>query len=580
MPSLNGHGPKRAILYARVSTDEQARSGFSLAQQLDALRAYAAREGFEVLEEIRDPGQSGASLERPGMDRVRDLVAKGGVAVVFAQDRDRFAREPAYLYLLREEFAEHGTTLRAMNDRGDDSPEGELTDGILDQLAKFERAKIAERSRRGKLQKAREGKIMVCRKPRYGFKTNGQAKPEAFEIDEETMPVVRRIFHMVGVEGLSHHAISRILQDEGIPTPAGGRAWDRTFFPRCINDDVYKPHTFEEVAEKVSPEVASRLDPEKQYGLWVYNRLGSATRQVSEPSENGNGRRYKKQVKFTRKPEDEWIYIPVPDSGIPREVVEAARERIKDNRAPSNAGRRFWELSGGVIHCAVCERKMGHHSVLARNKRYHYHYYRCRAKLYVGGDCLHNKNIKAEEIESQIWEFVSGLLLDPERLSAGLEAMIESERDALHGDPEREEKVWLDKITETDTKRLRYQEMAAENLITFEELRARLAEIEEARSVAVRNLANLRARRERIESLEQDKASLLESYADMMPEALADLTGEERHRIYQMLRLKVYVGREGGVEVSGVMGDAVDPVCRPEHSRWFTLVATAGFSGG
>ena len=81
MPNMNGHGPKRAILYSRVSTAEQARSGYSLAQQIEALRAYAAREGYEVLEEVSDPGQSGASLERPGMDRVRDLVAGGGVYV-------------------------------------------------------------------------------------------------------------------------------------------------------------------------------------------------------------------------------------------------------------------------------------------------------------------------------------------------------------------------------------------------------------------------------------------------------------------------------------------------------------------
>ena len=91
MPSTNGHSPKRAILYARVSTDEQARSGYSLAQQLEALRQYANREGYEVLEEVSDPGQSGASLERPGMDRVRDLVAVGGVFVVLAHIGERVA---------------------------------------------------------------------------------------------------------------------------------------------------------------------------------------------------------------------------------------------------------------------------------------------------------------------------------------------------------------------------------------------------------------------------------------------------------------------------------------------------------
>src|SRR5215208_4060660 len=168
MPSTNGHIPKRAVLYARVSTEEQARSGYSLAQQLEAVREYAAREGYDILEEVSDPGQSGASLERPGMDRVRDLVIAGGVSVVLAQDRDRFSREPAYTYLLRREFEEHGTTLRALNDQGDDSPEGQQTDGILDQLAKYERAKIAERSRRGKLRKAREGKMIAGPSPDYG----------------------------------------------------------------------------------------------------------------------------------------------------------------------------------------------------------------------------------------------------------------------------------------------------------------------------------------------------------------------------------------------------------------------------
>src|SRR3954465_2673447 len=187
-PNTNGHGPKRAILYARVSTDEQARSDYSLAQQIEALRDYAAREGYEVLEEVQDAGQSGANLERPGMDRVRDLVAAGGVSVVLAQDRDRFAREPAYHYLLRRELEEHGTKIRALNDRGDDSPEGELTEGILDQLAKFERAKTAERSRRGKLRKVREGKIIATHTPAYGFAYN--ASRDGYLVNEETMPTV------------------------------------------------------------------------------------------------------------------------------------------------------------------------------------------------------------------------------------------------------------------------------------------------------------------------------------------------------------------------------------------------------
>jgi site-specific DNA recombinase len=282
MPSANGHGPKRVILYTRVSTDEQASSGYSLAQQLEALRDYAIREGYEVLEEVADPGQSGASLERPGMDRVRDLVAAGGVSVVLAQDRDRFAREPAYHVLLRQDFAIHGTEIRALNDRGDGSPEGELTDAIIDQIGKYERAKIAERSRRGKLRKAREGKVLAGRRIKYGFMLN--AARDGLEVDEEKMATVRRIFRMIGVEGLSQRQVYLALTREGTPTPGGGKHWDRTFFRNRILDDVYRPHTYAEVRELVAPEVADRLDPEKRYGIWWFNRRRKRTRQVSVPT--------------------------------------------------------------------------------------------------------------------------------------------------------------------------------------------------------------------------------------------------------------------------------------------------------
>src|SRR5919112_427300 len=212
MSSTNGHGPKGAVIYGRVSTTEQARSGYSLAQQMEALREYAAQEGYKILKEVTDPGQSGASRERPGMDRVRDLVAAGGVSVVLAQDRDRFAREPAYHYLLRREFEEHGTGLRALSDRGDDSPEGDLTDGILDQIAKFERAKI-----------------VPTRTPDYGFRYTSDR--EGYEVDPEQMAVVRRIFDIVGAEGKTLHAARKILDREGVPTPGRARYWS-TYFIR------------------------------------------------------------------------------------------------------------------------------------------------------------------------------------------------------------------------------------------------------------------------------------------------------------------------------------------------------------
>ena len=554
MPNTNGHGPKRAILYARVSTDEQARSGYSLAQQIEALREYAAREGYEVLEEVVDPGQSGASLERPGMDRVRDLVAAGGVSVVLAQDRDRFAREPAYHYLLRREFEEHGTKIRALNDRGDDSPEGELTDGILDQLGKYERAKISERSRRGKLQKARQGKVMAGPRVKYGFKLN-KAR-DGLLIDEDKMRVVRRIFRMVGSEGCTMNAVFKTFERERIPTPGGGKSWDRAFFRVAILDDVYRPHTYEEVKELVSPEVAARLDREQLYGIWWYNRLRVRTRQVSEPSESG--RRYRRQARFTVKPKEEWVAVPVPCAGISREVVDAARAAIKDNRAPSKSARRFWQLSGGIFRCYVCDRSLATRSIWSPSGKFYHHYYSCPSHNRGGNNaCSNRKNRRAVDVEGPVWELVSGLLKDPERLRAGLDEMIEAERAGMRGDPEAESLAWLGRLDALDSKRSRYQDMAAEGHITFDELGARLRGLEAERATVEGELENLQLRRSRVEELEGDKASLMDEYAGMVTEELDELTGEERYQIYRMLRLRVRVLFDNTIEVEGILSETI-----------------------
>jgi site-specific DNA recombinase len=553
MPRTNGHGPKRAILYARVSTDEQARSGYSLAQQIEALIEYAAREWYEVLEEVSDPGQSGASLERPGMDRVRDLVAAGGVFVVLAQDRDRFAREPAYHYLLRREFEEHGTKIRALNDRGDDSPEGELTDGILDQLAKYERAKIAERTRRGKLRRAREGKVVATHTPDYGFEYN-EAR-DNYLVNEAMMRVVRRIFRMVGVEGHSLNRVKKTLDREGVPTPKSSRYWGNTFIQRVITYDVYKPHTFEEVRTLVSEEVASRLDPAKRYGIWWFNRRRRTEKQVSQVSHNG--RRYVRRSTTIERPREEWVAVPVPDSGIPREWVDAARKAISDNVKFSYAGGRFWELSG-LMKCSGCGCGMLGNSPTNGSRNKVHHYYRCRTRHLEGkGACFMSKNIRAEEAEHAVWSFVTELLLNPEALRDGLDEMLDRERAGTHGNPGEETALWLDRLAEVERKRASFQDMAAEGLITFDELRTKLAALEATRQTARRELATLEGRSERLRALERDRDALLENYAEIMPEALDTLEPEERHSVYKMLRLKTVAFPDGTLEVSGALREGL-----------------------
>jgi site-specific DNA recombinase len=309
--------------------------------------------------------------------------------------------------------------------------------------------------------------------------------------------------------------------------------------------------------------VAAGLDREKLYGIWWYNRLRVRTRQVSEPSENG--RRYRREARFTVKPKEEWVAVPVPYAGIPREVVDAARAAIKDNRVPSKARRRFWELSGGILRCAECSHTTANHSVRANSGTHYHHYYYCRNHHKHGdAECMHRKNHRALDIEGRVWDLISGLLKDPERLRAGLDEMIEAERAGMRGDPEAEALAWLDKIAALDSKRSRYQDMAAEGHITFDELGAKLRELEGQRTTAEEELDSLQMRRARLEDLERDRETLVEEYAGMVPEALDGLTGEERHQVYGMLRLQVFVFPNGDLEVRGVLREAV---CTPMDTR-------------
>jgi site-specific DNA recombinase len=167
-------------------------------------------------------------------------------------------------------------------------------------------------------------------------------------------------------------------------------------------------------------------------------------------------------------------------------------------------------------------------------------------------------------VEPRVWGFVSELLADPERLRAGLEEMITRKRQGLRGNPDREAKLWTDKLAEVDRKRARFKDMAAEGLIEFDDLRARLADLEETRETAQLELAALEGRREKLAELERDRDALMESYAGMVPEALETLSPEERHHVYKLLKLRVDLSADDTLKVSGALDAGATAVSKTE----------------
>ena len=183
------------------------------------------------------------------------------------------------------------------------------------------------------------------------------------------MAVVEKVFRLAAEE-LGRWTIQARLHAAGIPSPMGGPVWDIMVIKRLVLNDLYKPHSYEEMAELLGPEALSRLEPGSLYGVQWHNRRKTTTRMVSEPDGNG-GRRYRKRRTTQQRPREEWIAVPVPSS-IPAAVVEAARQRIGENRAQVRKHlTREWELRG-LLRCS-CGASMRTQTTRPHNKGHYYY---------------------------------------------------------------------------------------------------------------------------------------------------------------------------------------------------------------
>jgi tetratricopeptide (TPR) repeat protein len=209
---------------------------------------------------------------------------------------------------------------------------------------------------------------------------------------------------------------------------------------------------------------------------------------------------------------------------------------------------RAWELAGGVLFCAACGRRMSFANIKRRSGN-RTAYYRCQGHRKNGHKegCPNARHYRAVELEEQVWRFVHDLLTDPERMRVGLDAMIEEKRKALRGGPGEEANFWLDKIADIDRQRTRAQDLAVEGLLSPDELRAKLAALEETLTAAKRELEALKSRKEEVEELERDRDALLESYAGMVPEGLEEFGPEERRWVYKLIRLNVFADASGNL---------------------------------
>src|SRR5260370_676036 len=206
---------KTAAIYARVSSDKQKEEN-TIASQTAALTASAAEQGYAVPTEwiFEDEGYSGASLIRPGLERVRDLAAEGELDAVLVYAPDRLSRRYAYQILLIEELARAGVDTLSIRSPRATPAEDQLLLQFQGMIAEYERAQILERSRRGKRHRARQGQVSVLSGAPFGYRYVRKSEQSAayYEINEVEAPVVRWVYERYTIDGLSIGAITRLLK--------------------------------------------------------------------------------------------------------------------------------------------------------------------------------------------------------------------------------------------------------------------------------------------------------------------------------------------------------------------------------
>src|ERR1043166_159476 len=234
---------RMAAIYARVSSEQQ-REENTIASQTASLIEFAKNHDLEVPREwvFEDEGYSGATLERPGLERVRDLAAEGHIQVILAYAPDRLSRKYAYQILLIEELARHGVETLFVKAPQGDSAEDHLLVQFQGMIAEYERAQILERSRRGKRHRAHSGEISVLSGAPYGYRYRRKTDdaPAAYSVHEPEARIVQRIYEMYTVQGFSIGEITRQLNAESIPTRKVSARWERSTVWAVLRNPAYR----------------------------------------------------------------------------------------------------------------------------------------------------------------------------------------------------------------------------------------------------------------------------------------------------------------------------------------------------
>jgi len=508
---------KTAAIYARVSSDKQ-REENTIASQTAALVAFAGEQQFEVPREwiFEDDGYSGASLIRPGLERVRDLAAEGLIQALLVYAPDRLSRRYAHQILLIEELARAGVETVFIRAPRGSTPEDELLVQFQGMIAEYERAQILERSRRGKRHRARLGEVSVLSGAPFGYRFIRKTDHSAayYEIDEDQARVVRQIFELYSVQGLSIGAIARLMNEQAVPTCKRRGRWERSTVWGMLRNPAYK-------------------------GEACFGKTTIAPRQrITRPVRMRGGVATRNSASHERARED-WITIAVPPI-VSEETFALAQERLQANKIHAPRRTVTPSVVQGLVSCTKCGYAL--YRTSTRSSARKIHYYRCLGSdtyRHLSGPVCNNRPIRQDLLDDVVWTEIVRLLEDPRLIQNELERRLMAAREA---DPRKRR----DEALRRDLVRIRkgidrlltaYQE----GLLPIEELRERMPELrrrEQASNAELQAIADRSVTRAAYLRL----AETLNTFLTRLRSSAGALDVSERQRIMRLLVKEVLVG--------------------------------------
>ena len=500
----------RVAIYARVSTEAQEARG-TIGSQLEVLRKRVATEGHELVAEYCDEACSGARLDRPGLDQLRDAAEAGQLDAVWCLSPDRLARRYAYQVIILDELSRHGVSVLFHDTPPiNDDPQSHLLRQVQGVIAEYERAKIAERYRRGKLWRARAGEVIAW-KCSYGYRRIRRCaeQPAHLEVYEPEAAIVRRIFRDYVHSNLSIRQITWQLNQDGAASPSGKAIWGASTIGRLLRNEAY-------------------------VGRVYYNRTASVA--ARDPA---------KGTRQERRPHDQWIAIAVP-AIVSDELFEAAQQVSYDNSqwSPRRADTHHWLLRG-LVQCGHCGVGVSCHKMRGRNGTFHYYYY-CHNHdpLKAGGEHRRcpERNIRAEELDVFVFEQLRATMLRPDVLLTG-EAAVSVYRRRESGDDEllAAQLTRFDrKIESAAAERRRLADLYQAGFIEREELQRRGKELEVRRRTLEAQRQALIGQRE--ELAQQNRLrERVQGFADKVKATIDQLDFDQRQKLLRLVIDKVRV---------------------------------------